>query len=79
MEAAGDQVHIRVGDPVPIAARATIESLRDLHLTPGSRVTVRIEPGVAAVFDDPSPFLDDASNSTHEQRPTQRRASLFSR
>ena len=79
MEAAGDQVHIRVGDPVPIAARATIESLRDLHLTPGARVTVRIEPGVAAVFDDPSPFLDDASNSTHEQRPTQRRASLFSR
>lgn len=34
LEAAGNDVHIRVGGPVPIAAMASLESLRDLHLSP---------------------------------------------
>ena len=57
MEAAGDDVHIRVGAPVAISARASIESLRDLHLAPGARVDVRIDPSGVSVFDDTSIFL----------------------
>jgi molybdate transport system ATP-binding protein len=57
IEAAGDDVHIRISAPVPISARASIDSLRDLHLTPGARVHVRIDPDAASVFDDASRFL----------------------
>lgn len=57
IEAAGDDVHIRISTPVAIAARASIDSLRDLHLAPGARVEVRIDPDAIAVFDDISDFI----------------------
>lgn len=52
MEAAGNEVHLRVGGTVPIAARATLDSLRDLHPTPGAIVQVTIDPTHLRVFDD---------------------------
>ena len=51
LEAAGDDVHIRVGGPVPIAAMASLESLRDLHLSPGAMVDVHVDPSHLKVFD----------------------------
>ncbi|HMS49598.1 ABC transporter ATP-binding protein [Candidatus Neomicrothrix sp.] len=51
LEAAGNDVHIRVGGPVPIAAMASLESLRDLHLSPGAMVDVHVDPSHLKVFD----------------------------
>lgn len=64
IEAAGDDVHIRISTPVPIAARASIDSLRDLHLTPGAQVNVRIDPEAISVFDDVSAFIQPQSMLT---------------
>ncbi len=61
IEAAGEDVHLRISAPVPIAARASIDSLRDLHLTPGARVTVRIDATAVTVFDDASEFIESPS------------------
>ena len=47
----GNDVHIRVGGPVPIAAMASLESLRDLHLSPGAMVDVHVDPSHLKVFD----------------------------
>ena len=55
MEAAGNEVHLRVGGAAPIAARATLDSLRDLHLTPGTMVHVTVDPARMDVFDDLAP------------------------
>ncbi len=59
MEAAGDDVHIRISAPIAISARASIESLRDLHLAPGAHVDVRIDPSAVSVFAEASTFLHD--------------------
>ncbi len=59
VEAAGDEVHLRVGAPVPIAARVGIDVLRDLHLAPGAPVSVSIDPAGVTIVDDPSAFIDD--------------------
>ena len=61
IEAAGEDVHLRISAPVPIAARASIDSLRALHLTPGARVTVRIDATAVTVFDDASEFIESPS------------------
>lgn len=61
IEAAGDDVYIRISAPVPVAARASIDSLRELHLTPGAQVSVRIAPEAISVFDDVSPFIEPQS------------------
>ena len=53
LEAAGNEVHIRVGGAAPIAARASLESLRDLHLAPGTMVRVVVDPAGLHFFDDP--------------------------
>jgi molybdate transport system ATP-binding protein len=69
MEAAGNEVHLRVGGAAPIAARATLDSLRDLHLTPGAMVRVTVDPTHMQVFDDPTP--DPAAHTTpHHEGPT---------
>ena len=57
VEAAGDEVHVRVGAPIAIAARTRIDVLRDLHLAPGAAVTVAIDAAGVTIVDDPSPFL----------------------
>lgn len=58
LEAAGNEVHIRVGGVAPIAARASLESLRDLHLAPGTMVRVNVDPAGVDVFDDTSSQLE---------------------
>lgn len=60
VEAAGDEVHVRVGAPIAIAARTRIDVLRDLHLAPGAAVTVSIDAAGVTIVDDPSPFLATA-------------------
>lgn len=68
LEAAGNEVHIRVGGAAPIAARASLESLRDLH--PGALVRVIVDPAGLHVFDDPSSSLDSQSAPTHRAGAT---------
>jgi molybdate transport system ATP-binding protein len=63
VEPAGDDVHVRVGGPVPLAARAGFDTLRDLELHPGADLVVHIDPAGVAVIDDPSPFLDQTPTS----------------
>jgi len=58
LEASGDQVLIRVGGPVPLAARSKLDALRDLHLAPGANLRVQVDPRGVSVFDDASPDLD---------------------
>ncbi len=65
LEASGDEVLIRVGGPVPLAARSELDSLRDLHLAPGANIRVRIDPAGLAVFDDPSPDLNPQPTPNH--------------
>jgi len=68
MEAAGNEVHLRVGGVVPIAARATLDSLRDLHLTPGAIVQVTVDPAHVQVFDDGATDRPvDTRDRTHQQ------------
>ncbi len=55
LEAAGNEVHIRVGDPVPIAALASLDALRDLHLSPGAMVSVHVDADHVEVFDAVTP------------------------
>jgi len=43
--------------PESRSARASIDSLRDLRLTPGAQVVVRIDPEAISVFDDVSAFI----------------------
>jgi molybdate transport system ATP-binding protein len=57
LEAAGNEVHIRVGGAAPLAALESLDALRDLHLAPGARVSVEVDPAHVAVFDDPTPHL----------------------
>ena len=64
IEAAGDDVYIRLRTPVPLAARASIESLRDLHLTPGAHVNVRIDPDAISVFEEVSAFVQPPTTLT---------------
>lgn len=70
LEAAGNEVHIRVGGAAPIAARASLESLRDLHLAPGAMVRVNVDPAGLEVFDDPSSHLDARAVPNHQGAPT---------
>ncbi len=57
LEAAAGEIHVRVGGPVPLVARAALESLRDLHLAPGAMVRVHVDPRGVDVFSDPLPDL----------------------
>lgn len=57
IEAAGDDVHVRLSTPVPIAARASFEAVRGLDLVPGAQVLVHVDLDAVTVHDTPSPFL----------------------
>jgi molybdate transport system ATP-binding protein len=63
LEAGAGDVLVRVGGPVPLAARIPLESLRDLQLRPGAMVQVTVDPAAVDVHDDASDDLEARAGS----------------
>jgi molybdate transport system ATP-binding protein len=69
MEAAGDEVRVRVGGPVPLVARVTLDGLHELHLSPGAPVHVRVDPATITVFGEPTQPVDALSAPVRRRVP----------
>jgi len=76
LEAAGNELYIRVGGAAPIAACASLESIRHLHLSPGAMVQVVVDPEGLDVFDDLSSGLDVSTALDHQATSIRPRGSI---